>query len=1080
MDEAELPFLKGMEVLPLSESTEALAASTKAVQSLESAIAETRNFIAGKSLELKKEFSPDKAKPVLQELAKFTGQINSASTRLGQFKKDTEVRRKKQEVQEVVEKIQDAETEIADLAIEAAPLGDAEKAPTEAKEACAACERVGASVKAASAKLEEATRLLVSRTQAVKASTEGSKTYNNLQSKLSSARSSVANSKKLVDALDQKFIAQRILAEVTELTKDLDKEVEKTTKVFAPLIDGQSAEFLVKSSKVRLATALNDHMLKNDLDISAIFLDAAGAGKDKISKEAFLSYLTKLPEAIKHPEIEFTDARKVEIFSQLDSIGGSELRLEDFQDVFKQHFRVQSAISLTDVVEVSESTTQKKLALNEYLEAQGPILKDKAGAERIQVKTLDGQSGFVTLKGNAGTKYLMPVSAFDKFCFEQEKLLAGSIASLRKTLATVNTKINQIGPSSSEEIRAELAKMRPKVQGEVSALETLKTKVVRAKKDFLNKETAEKNAHIEAAARKETEAVTGGVTSEVDAIEALGKKLEEAAEPLTSLSVEDVENYATPATLRAQVQKLQSEIRENTKKAKVNIQAAQGKILKEVSASMMMAKAVLSRLLKQLDGISKQCDSKALTVRNIIKSMEDKAYAQAAATLRSELLTKNLTAQKLVDDLCAGGGDFVSEDSFVKKLAGSSLPVEHAKLAFQRLGGGGETLSKRNFLNFVQLYYVVTKSIAITTDFEISKAKTLRKAELQEIIEVLEGPRTDEKLAVTRIRGRSLVDSVEGWVTLKGNQGTPYLQERKKPFYTVAGTQDVPLQAGDEGSTVRSLKFGEVLEVIEGPRKQHFGSGLRGRGKAESDGATGWFTIRDRSGKTAAESSSKIWTCSQSVAMTDELDIKASKVLKKLVAGDILTVEEGPVDEPVNGISRIRGRTSDDKTGWVTVKGNAGTVFAKPSDTHFVVSKEQPLQKAMSSNSVEAVRKLEVGETILLLEGPKEESFKEETLLKVKANSDGAVGWVSLQGAGASVKPWSGDYKCLVATPLQSQCKAEDAVEVRQVAVQEVLELLDGPVKEGDELRMRARAKKDGVTGWISIIDASGKRRLAC
>merc|ERR1711972_1275175 len=111
---------------------------------------------------------------------------------------------------------------------------------------------------------------------------------------------------------------------------------------------------------------------------------------------------------------------------------------------------------------------------------------------------------------------------------------------------------------------------------------------------------------------------------------------------------------------------------------------------------------------------------------------------------------------------------------------------------------------------------------------------------------------------------------------------------------------------------------------------------------------------------------------------------------------------------------------------------------------------------------------------MLVMEGPKEEAFPAETRIKVKALSDGGVGWITMKSD--SVKPWTPYYKCTMTAPLHDQALVEGATAVRDIEVGEALELLEGPTLEGDELRMKGRADKDGTVGWVTIKDAEGRR----
>merc|ERR1712039_8777 len=93
----------------------------------------------------------------------------------------------------------------------------------------------------------------------------------------------------------------------------------------------------------------------------------------------------------------------------------------------------------------------------------------------------------------------------------------------------------------------------------------------------------------------------------------------------------------------------------------------------------------------------------------------------------------------------------------------------------------------------------------------------------------------------------------------------------------------------------------------------------------------------------------------------------------KLLQGEIFLLSEEPVEDTESGITRAKGKAlKDDKEGWITLKGNAGTPYAQASTKHYTITDETSFQKAFSSDS-EIVRPLEVGEAMLLLDDPKED-----------------------------------------------------------------------------------------------------------
>merc|ERR1712190_539319 len=81
VNDAELPFLKGIEVLPLQESQDTIKESEAAANLLQKAISEARTFIASKNLEIR-QFDEAVSKPASEEFAKLTERINAAAGKL--------------------------------------------------------------------------------------------------------------------------------------------------------------------------------------------------------------------------------------------------------------------------------------------------------------------------------------------------------------------------------------------------------------------------------------------------------------------------------------------------------------------------------------------------------------------------------------------------------------------------------------------------------------------------------------------------------------------------------------------------------------------------------------------------------------------------------------------------------------------------------------------------------------------------------------------------------------------------------------------------------------------------------------
>merc|ERR1712019_302690 len=103
----------------------------------------------------------------------------------------------------------------------------------------------------------------------------------------------------------------------------------------------------------------------------------------------------------------------------------------------------------------------------------------------------------------------------------------------------------------------------------------------------------------------------------------------------------------------------------------------------------------------------------------------------------------------------------------------------------------------------------------------------------------------------------------------------------------------------------------------------------------------------------------------------------------------------GPEVDAETGIARLPGKAlQDGKEGWITTRGNAGTVYAEAATKYYSVKKEVELQKKFQSDS-ESSRKMDIGETFQLLEGPRDEKAVPEVRAKVRCVKDGSIGWIS-------------------------------------------------------------------------------------
>lgn len=840
----------------------------------------------------------------------------------------------------------------------------------------------------------------------------------------------------------------------------------------APLLERRGEEFLVAASAQTLASVLQDHMSEKSLTNEKFFEQMNGGKSDGgLDEQAFVAYLATLPEALSREELTFSQERRKAIFHHADSNRDGVVDFADFLALLRMKYVCVQDISVTDVFDVAQSKTVSKIEVGDIAEALGNAKKDEVtGMTRVQCKVLSNDKvGWVTVQGRQGKTYLEVSNKYRDFIQDIEAKLAAAAKTAAKVNTFATTKAQELasrGPGPLQDARLSLSKMRPATQDAMSAVEQLKKKVTTAARDHLKKVEVEAHAHIEAREQREADALLAVARERLAKVDCDAKKLEEAAKPL--LSAADPDKFPTPLTVQESCETLSATVTQSLSEAKASIREQQEKLANWSKGPMFEAKRDLAQMSAKVENASKMCAKSINGVIAACKAVAKARCSEASALLREEAKKRNMTKEKLFKELAKG--DRLVESDLCELL---KLSPEHGRLLCRHVDPNG--IGERKFYQLIQQYYVVVKEIAVTPEFEVGKCKTLRRVGLDEIFEVLEGPRSDEKLGLTRIRGRSLNDGVVGWISVSGNKGTPFLKEVAKPYYAFKTPTVLELEGG-EAEDVRTLKVDEGFELLEGPQKETFNDAQRVKCKVSADGATGWLTIQDSNGVVYAKPSDKYMVCCTSIAMTDVQDMKVCKVLKRLVVGEVFLALDEMVEEADAGVTRVRAKCLEDgKEGFITVQGNAGTKYAEGSSKHYSVVKTVPLQTGAKSVS-ESVRELEEGEAIEILQGPTAEKFEPLLRVKGRALSDDAVGWVTLKGD--NWKSWSPYYRVLKPTSVRETPDAGATV-VRDLEKGETVEYMEGPVEDvAEEVCIKGRAETDGTVGWITLRDASGTKHL--
>jgi len=152
-------------------------------------------------------------------------------------------------------------------------------------------------------------------------------------------------------------------------------------------------------------------------------------------------------------------------------------------------------------------------------------------------------------------------------------------------------------------------------------------------------------------------------------------------------------------------------------------------------------------------------------------------------------------------------------------------------------------LTKEQFMNLTRKFMKVLKTSVMTEDTS-TKSKAMRRLEEGEVVECLTGPTDAEGEEIKRIKVKSMVDDLEGWVTPVGNRGTVFMEDGGNKFKVV---KDTILTADFEigkvsGTPDRKLKLGEILEVREWAKKEEVSGLMRMKVQVKSDGQVGFVT----------------------------------------------------------------------------------------------------------------------------------------------------------------------------------------------------------------------------------------------
>jgi len=751
---------------------------------------------------------------------------------------------------------------------------------------------------------------------------------------------------------------------------------------------------------------------------------------------------------------------------------------------------VTQKVSMTEGADLSDEAQKKEIKALEpgaILDSIEDIKPDATGMARLKCRVQEsGEVGYVT-RGHRQVFNMRIYNANEASLKELKDVLFKHKAEIDGGLRKTNLKIQE----AVRQKEGKLFDKKAELEEKAKAIEALAKEFAEVDKAFNQAKTelASRQEKLLRSAREskstvEASKVLGDAITKTKAAESQASEVEELGKPLTSLTAAEYEKATDPAETLAQVETKSAAARTALDEAR--------KALKEQAAAVdkdgpvAAVKMEQGRLERILSGAQAKCSGAVSGCRRVCVNLTKAKVTAVEDAVRAAAKQKGGSGEDFFKELAGAGQDSIPSKKFAKYLSSLKdlqLSANHQKLVFKEMLSE-DALPKQRFLRLVQQFYRCVKDIGITPDFDIG-AKTIRKVASGEILEALEAAKMHEESGTLRIKARTLLDGQAGWISLKGNAGTAFLEETPKPYLIC--NADMPMYKGElsAGEEVRGLKTQEVLEVLEGPVPEKGGDLIRIQAKAKKDGKTGFLIIKDPTGAILAEKDTK-YKCKQTIAITDSVDVMKSKVVRKIEVGELVAKLEGPVES--SGAQRIRAKADKDGVeGWITVKGNAGTTYVEETPSKiYTIKKKQPLLAKMEGGP--AVRDVAVDEVVEMIGNLQTEKADGMTRLKCKALSDGAVGWVIQRPKGGNLNVWGPHYRAIKEATVDKSAKvakgedgkpAEGEV-VRKLDKSEGLELLTGPVFDEEAgVRAKFRCDKDKVVGWVTIQDAKGIRILS-
>lgn len=223
--------------------------------------------------------------------------------------------------------------------------------------------------------------------------------------------------------------------------------------------------------------------------------------------------------------------------------------------------------------------------------------------------------------------------------------------------------------------------------------------------------------------------------------------------------------------------------------------------------------------------------------------------------------------------------------------------------------------------------YTCRSAIALTDNFDIKNCNIVCKVKANESLMAIQGEteKMDDSKSV-RLHVKAVSDGKQGWVTLRGSQGTVFV-EASKSHYAVGRACSLRKTKAVESDEVKKLEVGETLEALEPPKEEMPPRKLAYRVRALQDGNVGWISYSSAAPIPVLRPWSRKYVCKAAVDFTATLSCEGSAPIGQAKPGECFSVVEGPLLDPASGVRRVRCLFSKYALGWASLCSNGGEVF---------------------------------------------------------------------------------------------------------------------------------------------------------